>query len=149
MKTKNLILSRTTLFFGGLFAALIACSPLQTRADTIALSLTDSGAHAGPGNNQTIGWAFTLSDPVLVTQLGFWDLNNDGLATSHVVTIWTSTGTQEAEGTVSSGTGGILTNGVREQLSPLLEISRLLVRFNHIASPVINANRSPALTSGS
>jgi len=48
-----------------------------------------------------------------VTQLGLFDNNNDGLADSHLVTIWTITGTQEAQGTIPSGIGATLTNGFR------------------------------------
>jgi hypothetical protein len=93
--------------------ALIVCCPLQTRADTIALSFTDSGNFFIPLVDQTRGWAFTLSSPVLVTELGLWDRDNDGLGKAHIVTIWTSTGTQEVQGTIPSGTGATLTNGFR------------------------------------
>src|SRR5438067_7182652 len=62
-------------------AILIACCPLQTRADTIALGFT-GGALGARGANATVGWAFTLSSPVLVTQLGLWDFVNNGLGTS-------------------------------------------------------------------
>ncbi|SRR6266487_546588 len=72
--------------------ALIAFCPLQTQADTIGLNSTISGAGFSSGNS-TKGWAFTISSPVLVTQLGLWDQGNNGLNASHVVTIWTSTGT--------------------------------------------------------
>ena len=65
------------------------------------------------GGSATLGYAFTLSSPVLVTQLGLWDRFDDGLNTSHDVTIWTSTGTQEAQVTIPSGTGATLTNGFR------------------------------------
>jgi hypothetical protein len=94
-------------------AALIACCPLQTRADTIALSVTGSVVFFHSGADRTEGWAFVLSSPVLVTQLGLFDNNNDGLADSHVVNIWTSTGTLEAQGTIPSGTGTTLTDGFR------------------------------------
>ena len=97
---------------GALTAALIAFCPLQTRANTIALSFT-GGTSGFANGDQTWGWAFTLSSPVLVTELGLWDQNNDGLSASHVVTIWTSTGTLEAQGTIPSGTGATLTNGFR------------------------------------
>jgi hypothetical protein len=62
-----------------LFAvALIAWSPLQTRADTIALSFT-GGDTLGSLHHEssTVGWAFTISSPVRVTNLGFWDFGND------------------------------------------------------------------------
>ena len=115
------ILSRTTLFFGALIVALIACCPLEARAATIALSFTGGTTGENTTFDGTFGWAFTLSSPVLVTELGLWDLNNDGLNTSHVVTIWTSTGTQEAQGTIPSGTGATLTDGFRYvSIAPVL-----------------------------
>ena len=54
--------------------------PLQTRADEIALNSTISGARFSSGNS-TKGWAFTISSPVLVTQLGPWDQGNNRLKT--------------------------------------------------------------------
>jgi hypothetical protein len=93
-------------------AALVAFWPLQTQAATIALSFT-GGSAASPVADTTFGWAFTLSSPVTLTDLGLWDQNGDGLSESHLVTVWTSTGTQEAQGTVPSGTGATLTNGFR------------------------------------
>jgi hypothetical protein len=104
---------KKAIFVRSLFVlALIACFPLQTRANTIALGFT-GGTSFTFGADVTVGLAFTLSSPVLVTDLGLWDLNNDGLNTSHVVTIWTSTGTQEAQGTIPSGIGATLTSGFR------------------------------------
>jgi len=110
MKT---IVTKYYIPLGAVTAALIAFCPLQTRANTIALSFTNSGSGGFPNTDETLGWAFTLSSPVLVTNLGLWDSNNDGLSASHVVTIWTSTGTLEAQGTIPSGTGATLTNGFR------------------------------------
>ena len=98
---------------GTLFAvALVAWTPLQTRADTIALNSTISGAQFSSGNS-TKGWAFTTSSPVLVNQLGLWDQGNNGLNASHVVSIWTSTGTLMAQTTIPSGTGATLIDGFR------------------------------------
>ena len=54
--------------------------PLQTRADKIALNSTISGARFSSGNS-TKGRAFTISSPVLVTQLGPWDQGNNRLKT--------------------------------------------------------------------
>ena len=92
--------------------ALIAFCPLQTRADTIGLNSTISGVSFAH-QNSTKGWAFTISSPVLVTQLGLWDQGNNGLNASHVVTIWTNTGTLIAQTTIPSGTGATLINGFR------------------------------------
>jgi hypothetical protein len=109
MKT---IVIKHYIAFGALVAALIAFCPLQTRADTIALSFT-GGTSAFPNTDLTLGWAFTLSSPVLLTALGLWDQNNDGLSVSHAVAIFTSTATLEAQVTIPSGTGATLTNGFR------------------------------------
>ena len=118
MKTKTPTLNvspRFSLRLGPalLLAALIACCPLQTRANTIALSFTGGGPNGIIGDT-TLGWAFTLSSPVLLTDLGLWDENGTGLAESHLVTVWTSTGIQEAQVTIPSGTAGTtLTDGFR------------------------------------
>jgi VPDSG-CTERM motif len=93
-------------------AALMAFCPTLMRADTIALSFT-GGLLGIAGGDLTVGWAFTLSSSVLVTQLGLWDQDNDGLNASHGVTIWTSAGTPVATTTIPSGTGATLTDGFR------------------------------------
>jgi hypothetical protein len=96
-----------------LFAvALIAWSPLQTRADTIAFSIAGAD-RVRAGVNASFGYAFTLSSPVTVTNLGLFDDGDDGLIESHAVTIWTSTGTQLVQTTIPAGTGGTLIDGFR------------------------------------
>jgi hypothetical protein len=96
-----------------LFAiALMAWSPLQTRADTIAFSISGGGLFRTAVDG-TFGYSFTLSSAVTVTHLGLFDFGNDGLITSHAVTIWTSTGTQLIQTTIPAGTGGTLLDGFR------------------------------------
>jgi hypothetical protein len=97
-------------------AALITCCPIQTRA-TPALSFTGGTAHSASGDI-TDGWAFSLSSATLVTDLGVWDSSNgtgigDGLAESHLVTIWTGAGAQLVQATVPAGTGATLDDGFR------------------------------------
>jgi hypothetical protein len=111
-------------------AALIACCPLQTRANTTALSFTNSGAE-GLFSDNTLGWNFSVSTPTLLTNLGFWDGPNvvagnfvgnvdDGLLLSHLVTIWDSTGAFVTSATVPAG-GGTLSNDFRYvPVAPLL-----------------------------
>jgi hypothetical protein len=105
-----------------IIVALMAFYPALAQADTIALSFTGASA-AGTGNS-TQGYAFNLSNPVLVTQLGIFDFElpfMPGLDESHLVTIWTSTGTLKAQGTVPSGTAGTLTDGFRYvAIAPML-----------------------------
>jgi hypothetical protein len=105
----------------GIAALLIAFCPLRAQADTIALGFGGPAGNLGTAPADiTVGWAFTLSSPVLVTQLGLFDEGNDGLNTSHIVTIWTSTGTQEAQGTVPSGGTGGLTSFRYVSIAPIL-----------------------------
>jgi protein with PEP-CTERM/exosortase system signal len=114
----SLMFTSTKLLFAkaipcSLFAvALIVWSPLQMRANTIAFS-TSGGSFGVNLDDATFGYAFTLSSPVLVTNLGLFDRDNDGLAASHVVSIWTSTGTQLVQTTIPAGTGATLIDGFR------------------------------------
>jgi protein with PEP-CTERM/exosortase system signal len=104
---------KKAVFVRLLFAVtLIACCPLQTRADMIALNYATSGTEFS-SRNTTKGWAFTISSPVRVTQLGLWDQGNNGLNASHIVSIWTSTGTLMAQATIPSGAGATLIGGSR------------------------------------
>ena len=101
-------------FVGLLFAvALMAWSPLQTRAETIAFSISGGPTLTNGRGDLTLGYAFTLSSSITVTNLGLFDFGNDGLNTSHSVTIWTNTGTQLVQATIPAGTGGTLINGFR------------------------------------
>src|SRR5437868_12689422 len=93
-------------------AAFMALCSIQTRADTIALSFT-GGLPALATQSQTAGWGFSLSNPILLTQLGLWDRFDNGLVESHVVTIWTSTGTELAQATIPAGTSATLTDDFR------------------------------------
>ena len=96
-------------------AALIAWCPLQTRADTTALSFASAGGTTITGSGiDTLGWAFTLSAPVTVTQLGVWDKDGLGLSEQHQVTIWNFDGSViEAQMTVPSGTTAPIDSGFR------------------------------------
>ena len=96
-----------------LIAVLLLLGLRQTQANTIALSFA-SHSNEVDQSNITFGWAFSLSNSIQVTDLGFWDSNNgDGLGESHIITIWTSSGIQVAQGIVPAGTAGSLIDGFR------------------------------------
>jgi hypothetical protein len=108
------ILTRTLAALG-----LIACSMGGAQANTIALSFT-GGVGANTSVDATAGWGFSLTNPIALTDLGLWDAPNsssatvgDGLVQSHLVTVWTSAGTQLAQVTIPAGSGAALTNGFR------------------------------------
>src|SRR4051812_7561241 len=86
------------------------------QADTVALDF--SGGLLGFATSEfTQGWAFSTSNPLLLTQLGFWDgpltSVGDGLANPYVVSVWTSTGMLLAQATVPAGTSATLVGGFR------------------------------------
>jgi VPDSG-CTERM motif len=130
-------------------AAVIAWCPLQTRADTIALSFTPSGQTTITGaGTDTLGWAFSLSAPVTVTQLGVWDQGGDGLTREHQVTIWDSTGTLIlAQTTVPSGMGATLDSGFRYVSigSVVLAAGNYTIGALFIGTPTSTSNEDVAI----
>jgi hypothetical protein len=80
-------------------------------ADTIAVLPSTGGFESSNyGSDVTLGWQFTLSVPLTLTALGYFD-GGAGLTDSHPVGIWDSLGDLVAEGTVPSGSGTNLVDG--------------------------------------
>jgi hypothetical protein len=97
------------------FAAvfLLACSGLCS-AGTIAILPQSGGFQNHLYNyNGTLGWTFSLSTPLVVTDLGYYDAAGDGLSDSYPVGIWDGSGTLLTSATVLSGTSGTLMDGFR------------------------------------
>ena len=67
----------------------------------IRLSPTREGRFNSLSDNSTRGFSFTLNTDISVTQLGFFDLNGDGLDDPHQVGIWTHSGTLLGQVTVA------------------------------------------------
>jgi hypothetical protein len=99
-----------------LLAALAVC------ATSLAAALAPTAAQASPAvsftsvngnfrddNTRMIGWQFTVTGPLSVSALGWFDLEQNGLARSHEVGIWNKA-TQALLGSVvvPSGTTGFL-----------------------------------------
>jgi len=81
-------------------------------APKIAVRIDDQ-IEAGSSLDGTFGWGFSLNRAIRVTQLGILDqpnsvqlLRGDGLAFSHAVALWTSTGTLLAQVTIPAGASG-------------------------------------------
>jgi len=99
-----------TAFF--LIVAIVSlCCPVTARANTIALSFAGAEKTILP-SGLTYGWAFTLSGAVLVTDLGFWDEDSDGLSNDHNVTIWDNT-TMSVMAQANVSSAGTLVDGFR------------------------------------
>ncbi|MBM3493851.1 MAG: hypothetical protein FJX72_05950 [Armatimonadetes bacterium] len=94
-------------------AVVVGLGAYRASADTPAVTITE-GNKVSP-NNQTLGWRFTTSEDLYVTQLGFWDQLGDGLQQSHQIGIWQfgSPGTPVIQATIPSGTGMTLDGGFR------------------------------------
>jgi hypothetical protein len=82
-------------------------------ASTIAVTPGTGGAENDLYNgNTTLGWVFTLSSPVTVTALGYFDAKGSaGLADSYPVGIFNSTGALLVSATVPSGPPTSLLDG--------------------------------------
>ncbi len=104
----NYIILYTTIFFitGNYLSAAINPSLILT---------SFSGESLGNASVVgTQGFQFTVgSESVLLTQLGHWDHNLDGLNVSHEVGIWEDNGTLVASATVSAGTVASLVDAWR------------------------------------
>jgi len=91
----------------GFFAATQQLVPAQTPA----VSFTGAGNFGAPEG--TYGWAFTLTNTISVTELGYFDFGGNGLTDSHDVGIWTNTGTLLVSATVPAGTAATLNGDFR------------------------------------
>jgi hypothetical protein len=79
-------------------------------ADSLALDFTGGTYPTGIRLlDSTVGWTFTVNSSVTVAALGVFDFGSDGLALSHQVGIWDSTGTLLVSTTVS-GSGTLTVN---------------------------------------
>jgi hypothetical protein len=74
------------VLFTALAATIMQVGPQQARADLL-LDFTGGSANSF-GGDATVGWEFTLSSPMMLNGLGFWDHGSDGLDHPHEVGIW-------------------------------------------------------------
>lgn len=90
---------------GLLLVFILAFTPGVARAANIIVGLSGYDDSAFLENPAVLGFSFDVSAAgMIVTQLGVYDHNGDGLISSHQVGLWDSSGTLLASGTVASGT---------------------------------------------
>lgn len=101
-------MNRTSLvLISMLCGVLIWTGARAVGADTQAL-LSWQGGVTGSAGGSTGGWEFDLSQPIVLTALGVWDIDRNGLNESHLVRIWTADLSQVvATGTVTAGGFGL------------------------------------------
>ncbi|WP_193743232.1 PEPxxWA-CTERM sorting domain-containing protein [Sandarakinorhabdus sp. AAP62] len=78
---------------------LVAVPAMATNAVT---SFTTGSVFTGFSSDETVGWKFSTASAIKVTALGWW-VQNERLAASHQVGIWSSTGTLLGSTTVTPG----------------------------------------------
>ncbi|WP_309712591.1 DUF4082 domain-containing protein [Armatimonas sp.] len=90
-----------------------ALTTTTAHAQTTAFTIPSNPALRGV-TGFTVGYTFTVgASAISVTDLGFWDQDQDGLFLSHPITIWNGSGTSLGTATVPSGTGATLDNAYR------------------------------------
>jgi hypothetical protein len=92
---------------------LALCIAGTASAATIGLTVTPDPQTAYGNGGWVLGYSFLANSPISVVSLGVYDADGDGLAGSHDVGLWDSSGTLLASTTVPSGTGGSLNAGFR------------------------------------
>lgn len=116
MKASVLVAAMMGFFL--LVAALLLFAP-SAKAEQSAAMLV-SGATERNWNSDgpfTIGFAFRVNSPIVITAVGVYDSFDDGLIKSHNLALWTIDGSQLFSATVPAGT-----------LSPLVD------RFRYVAT---------------
>lgn len=93
--------------------AMWSAHPGTASADTPALTIS-GGNDVPPSAGFTLGWGFTLSSTVTVSQLGLWDSGSNGFGEAHAIGIYTSAGsTPLVSTTIAAGSGATLLNNFR------------------------------------
>lgn len=104
----------------------IAALPCTALAQAPAVTSFTGGSQFSSFNSDgdTVGWFFTVNDPIVVTDLGFWDADQDGLDGRHEVGIWdTATETLLASTFVQDGTASPLVGEWRYESIPNLSLA--------------------------
>jgi hypothetical protein len=79
-----------------------ALAPSSLQAEVMAIDIS-GGDSIAVTTNYDVGWSFTLSQAKLITALGFWDNDANGLSVSHDVALWNTSGGLLAQAVVTSG----------------------------------------------
>ncbi len=92
---------------------LISLGSIAEAVPVPAISIEDDTGQMLANPPFTLGWSFTTSESILVTQLGVFDSNQNGLNEAHEIAIWDELGTLVASVTIGSGVSGALLDNFR------------------------------------
>jgi hypothetical protein len=80
------------------------CTNAQAAVVSLGVNFDNTGQVNVSGPNIDIGWEFSISSAISVSQLGFWDAFGDGLGEAHSVAIWSASGAGDLASALVSGT---------------------------------------------
>jgi hypothetical protein len=119
---------RNAWVLGGLLLVVLTATTPARAGLLVDIASGGSPLVCGVGcgeNGTTFGWAFSLSTPVLVDGIGWFDSGADGLGTSVQAGLWTDSGTLLASATITSSSTVVASasaNGdwLFESIAPIL-----------------------------
>jgi hypothetical protein len=85
-------------------AAFTCLSAAVCHAGTIAFDFSSSNPSTGIGFNNTFGFQFTTLTDIFIDSVAYLDVGQNGLAASHSVGIWNSSGTLLFSTSIGTGT---------------------------------------------
>jgi hypothetical protein len=114
---KRLMKALSSQVRSAVLALMLATAGTTAARAQVALSFTSPNTNSFlDGTGRMLGWEFTVDTTIEVTELGWFDWQNDGLATSHQIGIWNTAGqTLLGSVTVSAGASATLADGFRYQ----------------------------------
>lgn len=105
----------------GLFLAVVFCGfslPAAQATPISAVTFSNTSSPNYVNSDLTMGWTFTVSGNILVTNLGVFDSGQDGLAVSHQVGIYDGKGNLVAVATVPAGSSTLVNQFQYVSISP-------------------------------
>ncbi len=93
---------RRVISGGMVAAALLLTTAAMASAGTLGLDVISDTQVLFQGEYDNAGWQFSVNAPIVVDGLGIFDVNPAGLAASHPVGLWDSTGTLLAQANVGN-----------------------------------------------
>ncbi len=87
---------------------LLVFSVCSSAFGTPVLDFNPQTGGTGRNNDQTVGWSFSVLDTLTVTDLAWFDQDQDGLSTAHAVAIWDTNGSLLTQATIPAGQNATL-----------------------------------------
>lgn len=93
--------------------SLFVFTPSLVNAAVLGLDISADGSVGADNRDFTMGWAFSLSEDVMLISLGAWDQGADGLNVAQKVSVWKTSGERLASVLVDHAAAAV--NSASEQ----------------------------------